>query len=286
MGSDEGAQVDALFENQLTLTVTDSNGAPVDLTMTTIIREENVDDRTGAEMVLYLTPFSFAEGNVTSKNVSVPVYVAVYTCSSYAADGTPDGTWFLLGEVYEGAATAATWQPWDDTFGTPSSGFLGYVADCFDPTTWRAGKVTTYQEGETGIAGTVKSTENRTYTHDNIKTAGGASFSYTIEKDTPLAEIMTTPAGDNQALLCDEVYAADGALSKVDGIYAKIEAGNVYGNVTVDSPEAKNLRSTQSSAEALRTYYNNDITPMTLPEALTAHQVVDAVAPFLNASTE
>ena len=86
--------------------------------------------------------------------------------------------------------------------------------------------------------------------------------------------------------MCDEVYAANGALSKVDGIYEKIKAGNVYGNVTVDSPATKNLLSTQSSAETLRTYYNNDITPMTLPEALTAHQVVDAVAPFLNASTE
>ena len=139
----------------------------------TLIKKMNVDGKTGDEMVIFLTPTDILGMKISNSRTYIPdVYCAVFTNSQYAGDGTPEGTWYQIGDLYNGKAYGLRY-----TTGTNPSGWFN--ADCINPGTWVSVEGSFEVNGEysysvaanKGIANIIQNTSN------SISSATGVSAS-------------------------------------------------------------------------------------------------------------
>lgn len=119
--TDDDEVVLELFGDKLTLGETE---------VKTLIQEAEVDGKIGDEMVIYLTPTDIIGlGISNSRTYITDVYCAVFTNSEYDADGNPTGTWYQIGDLYNGRAYGQRY-----TTGINPNGWFN--ADSIKPSTW------------------------------------------------------------------------------------------------------------------------------------------------------
>lgn len=215
--SADSMTVNTLFAGHLQMVI---NGEENPITV--LIKHENVDNNTqtgddytavsgnnvfrgyGCEFTLYMTT-----SDLSNRNVSPPVYVAVFTCDRNA-DGSC-GTWYMIGEPYVGTAQIVGYEGGEHT-------------GSFDTGTWRSTD-TTY----TPVDGySYRITANKT-----IK-------EIVLEVDADAIARLQTMLAEAKKILDDNIYAGTGmeALERIYLAYTK--AGDLFtenadGSITVST---------------------------------------------------
>ena len=282
--SGEGTAAQSLFGEGFTLEYIDENGETQEREMTTLIQQANIDGRSGDEMILYLTPFNFKGTQITSPNVRVPVYAAVFTCTSYNSS-EPTGTWFQLGDIYEGSASAAVWIkinfiiPDLSELGNPSN---YYHADCFDYNSWKSGTVTTNENG------TVQSYTDSSHTETRF-TSDGEALQYLISKDTGIQTIIQTKLQAEAGAVTLQTPAQNAMWTELNDLIDKAEKrmtdiSNDKYAIALDDERVTALQSALGIARIIKAYGAVDVT---LAETITCiRQLSGAIAPFPEIPTE
>lgn len=92
---DDKALLTALFGGELTFNINDE-----DIPVTVMVKNKNVYNGNGAEMILYITA-----DDLSAYSTYVPVYAAVFSLDS-------TGTWVQIGDIFAGEAQTNAYSGW------------------------------------------------------------------------------------------------------------------------------------------------------------------------------